>query len=76
MNLVSPALNKTPETIVTFVLEPQPSGRFVASVIEFPHCRVEADSKEAAIALAQQQLEGYLSQVELVKFAVLPKNWV
>lgn len=68
--MVNPTSNKAPETIVTFVLEPQASGRFVASVMEFPSCRVEADSREAAIALAEQQLRGYLEQVELVRIAV------
>jgi predicted RNase H-like HicB family nuclease len=71
MNLaVNPTLNQASETIVTFVLEPQASGHFVASVLEFPRCRAEADSREAAIVSAQQQLREYLEQVELVRITV------
>jgi predicted RNase H-like HicB family nuclease len=69
MNLVNPA-PKPGETIVTVVLEPQLSGRFVASVIEFPGCRGESDTRESAIALVQQQLQGYLAQVELIRVAM------
>jgi predicted RNase H-like HicB family nuclease len=69
MNLVNPA-SKQHETIVTFVLEPQSSGRFVASVMEFPGCRSEADTRESAIASVQQQLQRYLAQVELVRVAM------
>ena len=69
MNLV----NSTPtshETEVTLLLEPQNSGRFVASVMEFPGCRVEAETKAAAIVLVQSQLQDYLKQVELIRVAL------
>ena len=69
MNLVNPT--PTPyETEVTLLLEPQNSGRFIASVIEFPGCRVEADTKAAAIVLVQSQLQDYLKQVELIRVAL------
>jgi predicted RNase H-like HicB family nuclease len=69
MNLVNPLLQKH-ETVVTFVVEQQVSGRFGASVMEFPGCRAEADTKEAAIAQVQTQLQVYLAQVELIQVAL------
>jgi predicted RNase H-like HicB family nuclease len=69
MNLVNPT-PKPHETEVTLLLEPQNSGRFIASVMEFPGCRVEADTRAAAIVLVQSQLQDYLKQVELIRVAL------
>jgi predicted RNase H-like HicB family nuclease len=69
--------NSTPknhETEVTLLLEPQNSGRFIASVMEFPGCRIEADTRAAAIVLVQSQLQDYLKQVELIR-VVLPSEF-
>jgi hypothetical protein len=48
------------------MLEPQASGRFVASAVEFPTCRVEAATREAAIALVADRLQAQLDHVEFV----------
>jgi predicted RNase H-like HicB family nuclease len=68
MNLVSPIAPH--EITVTLMLEPQASGRFVASVMEFPDCRVEAESREAAIALVHQAWESRIEQVEFLPLSL------
>jgi predicted RNase H-like HicB family nuclease len=68
MNVVSPI---APHQItVTLMLEPQASGRFVASVMEFPDCRVEAESREAAIALVHARWESRIEQVEFMPLSL------
>jgi predicted RNase H-like HicB family nuclease len=69
MNLVN-SIPRNHETEVTLLLEPQTSGRFIASVMELPGCRVEADTRAAAIVLVQSQLQEYLKQVELIRVAL------
>jgi predicted RNase H-like HicB family nuclease len=54
------------EITVTLMLEPQASGLFVASAVEFPACRVEAATREDAIALVSDCLQAQLDHVELV----------
>jgi predicted RNase H-like HicB family nuclease len=76
MNLPSPTAAKH-EITVTLMLEPQASGRFVASVMEFPDCRVEAETKEGAIALIQQQWQTQTERVEFMPLHLpLPKTAV
>jgi hypothetical protein len=65
MNLPNPRTPKH-EITITLMLEPQASGRFVASAVEFPACRVEAATREAAIALVADRLQAQLDQVEFV----------
>jgi hypothetical protein len=65
MNLPNPATAKH-EITVTLMLEPQASGTIVASAVEFPDCRVEAATREAAIALVSDRLQAQLDQVEFV----------
>jgi hypothetical protein len=65
MNLPNPTTAKH-EITVTLMLEPQPSGAIVASAVEFPDCRVEAATREAAIALVSDRLQAQLSHVEFV----------
>ncbi len=73
MNLVSPI---APHQItVTLMLETQPSGGFVASVMEFPDCRVEAASREAAISLVHAEWESRIEQVEFLPLSLpLPSS--
>jgi hypothetical protein len=54
---------------VTLRLEAQASGRVAASVIEFPDCRVEAATREAAIAAIQAFLE-QLARSETISWDV------
>jgi predicted RNase H-like HicB family nuclease len=67
MTIVMPTLQ---DITVTLMLEPQESGRFIASVMEFPACRVEADSREAAIAHIKTSLSKYVSNVELIRWVI------
>jgi hypothetical protein len=45
-----------PHLKVTLLLETLTSGKVAASVFEFPSCRVEADSRDQAIAQLQKNL--------------------
>jgi hypothetical protein len=65
MNLPNPTTPKH-EITITLMLEPQASGRVVASAVEFPACRVEAATREDAIALMSDRLQAQLDHVELV----------
>jgi predicted RNase H-like HicB family nuclease len=74
MNLPSPTAAKH-EITVTLMLEPQASGRFVASVMEFPDCRVEAETREGAIALVHDQWQAQIERVEFMPLSLpLPPN--
>ncbi len=63
MNLFNPVIGK-PELSVTVMVEPFAVEQFVASVVEFPGCRVEAGTKAAAIAGVRQQLSDRLGKAE------------
>jgi predicted RNase H-like HicB family nuclease len=67
MTIVMPTLQ---DITVTLMLEPQESGRFIASVMEFPACRVEADSREAAIALVHQQWQTQIKRAEFMPLSL------
>ncbi len=69
MTLVTPTTIPNKVT-VTLMLESQDSGRFVASVMEFPACRVEAETKEAAIALVHQQWQAQIARVEFMPLSL------
>jgi hypothetical protein len=69
MNLPNPATAKH-EITVTLMLEPQASGTIVASAVEFPDCRVEAATREAAIALVSDRLQAQLDRVEFVPLSL------
>jgi hypothetical protein len=62
MNLFHPSIGK-PEISVTVMVEPL-AALFVASVVEFPGCRMEAETKAAAIAGVRQQLSERLGKAE------------
>jgi hypothetical protein len=55
---------------VTLRLEAQASGAIGASVIEFPDCRVEAETREAAIAKVQAALLEQLARSETISWDV------
>jgi hypothetical protein len=65
MNLTTPTASNSQMT-VTLMLEPLASGAIAASAIEFPDCRVEAVTREEAIAQLHLILTARLSQVELL----------
>ncbi len=64
MNMISPIARQ--EITVTLMIEPQTSGRFVASVMEFPDCRVEGATREEAIELVHQRWQEKTAHVEFV----------
>jgi hypothetical protein len=53
MNLDLPQPHSSNNLKVTLLLEALQSGQFAASVLEFPDCRVKAETREAAIAKIQ-----------------------
>ncbi|WP_019498535.1 hypothetical protein [Pseudanabaena sp. PCC 6802] len=55
---------------VTLQLEVQASGTIVASVVEFPDCRVEAATREAAIAGAQATFLERIAYIETILWDV------
>lgn len=55
---------------VTLRLETQPSGMIVASVIEFPDCRVEAATREDAITKVQDAFLGRFAHIETISWDV------
>ncbi|MBW4540411.1 MAG: hypothetical protein KME43_14880 [Myxacorys chilensis ATA2-1-KO14] len=60
---------------VTLRLEAQASGRVTASVVEFPDCRVEAATREAAIAEVQAAFLKQLARSETISWDVpLPSD--
>jgi hypothetical protein len=60
---------------VTLRLATQMSGKVAASVVEFPDCRVEAATREAAIAEVQAAFLEQLARSETISWDVpLPPN--
>jgi len=55
---------------VTLQLETQPSGTIAASVMEFPDCRVEAGTREEAIAKVQEAFLELLTHIEFIPWDV------
>jgi hypothetical protein len=66
MTIVTPTAPH--EITVTLMIEPQDSGRFIASVMEFPFCRVEAETRDAAIAQIKASLSERVSHLEMVRW--------
>jgi predicted RNase H-like HicB family nuclease len=69
MNLPNPTINAR-EVTVTLMLKPQASGGYVASVIEFPNCQVEATTKAAAIAQLQATLSEQIANAETLPWTI------
>lgn len=55
---------------VTLLLETLASGRFTASIFEFPGCRVEADTRETAIKQVQAAFLERLKHIEAIPWDV------
>ncbi|WP_430678028.1 MULTISPECIES: type II toxin-antitoxin system HicB family antitoxin [unclassified Leptolyngbya] len=65
MNLTLPSQLK-----VTLLVERLEIGRFVASIYEFPGCRVEADTRETAIEQVQSAFLDRLKHIETIPWNV------
>ena len=66
---VQPANPNTPLQF-TLVLEPLASGGVVASVMEFPHCRVEAENRATAIAQIKSDMATMLEKLEFLPLEI------
>jgi hypothetical protein len=55
---------------LTLMLEPQTSGNFVASVLEFPSCREEANTRDGAIAQLEVALVEKMALVEVRPWSI------
>jgi hypothetical protein len=55
---------------VTLLLEKLASGQIAASVLEFPNCRVKAETREAAIAQIQATFLERLKNIEAISWKV------
>ncbi len=69
MNLPNPYTARQ-EVKLTLMLEPQTSGNFVASVLEFPSCREEADTRDGAIAQLEVVLVEKMTHVEVRPWSI------
>jgi hypothetical protein len=58
------------ELKVTLLLETLASGKVVASIFEFPSCRVEADDRETAIAQLQAVFLERSRYIEAIPWSV------
>lgn len=55
---------------VTLLLETLTSGQFAASILEFPYFRVEAETREAAIAQLQATFLERLQRIEALSWNI------
>jgi hypothetical protein len=69
MNLPNPATAKH-EITVTLMLEPQASGRFVASAVEFPAFRIEAATEAEAIGQLQRSLSEHVAHTKVMPWVI------
>jgi predicted RNase H-like HicB family nuclease len=69
MNLPNPDPARH-EVKLTLMLEPQTSGNFVASVLEFPSCREEAETKDGAITQLEAALVERMAHVEVRPWSI------
>ncbi len=58
------------EIKLTLMLEAQTLGNFVASVLEFPSCREEADTKDGAIAQLEAALVEKMARTEVRPWSI------
>jgi predicted RNase H-like HicB family nuclease len=68
MNLVSPIAPH--EITVTLMLEPQASGSFVASAVEFPAFRIEGATEAEAIGQLQRSLSEYVAHAKIMPWVM------
>ena len=62
--------SKSADLKMTLLLEPLASGSVAASVLELPACRVEAATRETAIAQVRQRVIAFLNTVELLSIEI------
>lgn len=55
---------------LTLILEPLASGGVAASVMEFPHCRVEAENRATAIAQIKHDMAVLLEKLEFLPLEI------
>ncbi|KAM3100091.1 type II toxin-antitoxin system HicB family antitoxin [Phormidesmis sp. 146-12] len=67
--IVQPSNSGSPLKL-TLVLEQLASGDVVASVLEFPQCRVEAETREVAIAQIRSDLAAMLERLEFLPLEI------
>jgi predicted RNase H-like HicB family nuclease len=70
MNLELPQSDPFTNFKVTLLLETLASGQIAASVLEFPNCRVKAETREAAIAQIQATFLERLKNIEAISWNV------
>ena len=70
MNLELPQSDPFTNFKVTLMLEKLTSGQVAASVLEFPDCRVKAETREAAIAKIQATFLERLKNMEAISWNV------
>lgn len=70
MNLKADHQDSSTALKMTLLLEPLTSGGVAASVLEFPACRVEAATREIAIAQVRQQVVAFLNTVEVLPLQI------
>ena len=70
MNLELPQSYPFSNLKVTILLETLTSGQVAASVFEFPDCRVQAETREAAMAQIQATFLERLKNIEAISWNV------
>jgi hypothetical protein len=68
MNVAMQPMHTAEKLKVTLLLQTLDSGKVSASVLEFPDCRVEADTKESAISLVNVLLSERLKNTDIIAF--------
>jgi predicted RNase H-like HicB family nuclease len=70
LNLELPQPNLLANLKVTLLLESLRSGKFVASIREFPDCRVQAETRETAIAQIKTIFLERLKNIETISWDI------
>lgn len=70
INLNVPQSNPPSNLRVTLLVENLTSGQVAASILEFPSCRVEADTREKAIARVKTAFLERIQQIEAIAWDV------
>ncbi len=70
INLTLSKADLFPNLKVTLLLESLTSGQFIASIREFPDCRIQAETKEIAIAQLQATFLERLPKIEAIAWEI------
>jgi hypothetical protein len=70
INLEQPQSDVFSNLKVTLLIEPLTSGQIAASIREFPDCRVQAETRESAIAQIQATFLERLKNIEAISWQV------